>query len=244
VTLGAGRRVALVPARGGSRSIPRKNVRPLGGRPLIEWVLRAIAASGVADAVYVSTDDDEIASVAEAAGATVPFRRPPELARDDSGTIEVVEHALDWLASQGDEPEYVLLVQPTEPFVQAKQIRTAYELMVDQGADSAITMVEVPRNFHPFHVRAQEDGVLHFEHEPEHYAHPTRQSDPARWAFGNLYWFRRDAFLAERRLETGRRVGLPIDAISALDVNTPDDWRLAEALLAAGAVDAGDDPSR
>ncbi len=246
MTPGTGGRVALVPARGGSRSIPRKNVRPLGGRPLIEWVLHAIAASGVVDATYVSTDDEEIADVAVTAGADVPFRRPAELARDDSGTIEVVEHALQWLAASGDEPEHVLLVQPTEPFVRPEQIRAAYELMIESDADSAVTIVEVPRNFHPFHIRLRDDdGTLRFEREDEHYAHPTRQSDPPRWAFGNLYWFRREAFLAERRLEAGRRVGLPVDPISALDVNTSEDWRLAEALLAAGAVDAAaDDPRR
>lgn len=242
---GSSGRIALVPARGGSRSIPRKNVRPLGGRPLIEWVLRSIAASGSVERTIVSTDDEEIAEVAAAAGAEVPFRRPAELAGDDSATIDVVAHALERLAEDGDEPEHVLLVQPTEPFVQPAQIRDAYALMVERGADSAITMVAVPRNFHPFHVRVQDDdGALRFEHDDAHYAHPTRQSDPPRWAFGNLYWFRRDAFLTERRLEAGRRVGLPIDALSALDVNTPDDWRLAEALLAAGAIDAAADHPR
>jgi CMP-N-acetylneuraminic acid synthetase len=239
VTPQAGGRVALVPARGGSRSIPRKNVRPLGGRPLIAWVLDAIAASGAVQRTIVSTDDDEIADVAAAAGAEAPFRRPAELARDDSGTIEVVEHALEWLASLGDEPEHVLLVQPTEPFVRPEQIRDAFALMLERDADSAITVVEVPRNFHPCHVRERDDdGFLRFEREHDHYAHPTRQSDPPRWAFANLYWFRREAFLAERRLEAGRRVGLPVSATSAFDVNTPDDWRLAEALLAGGLVHA------
>jgi CMP-N-acetylneuraminic acid synthetase len=238
--------LALVPARGGSRSIPRKNVKPLAGVPLVAWVVRAIALSGVVDRICVSTDDDEIAAVAEAAGAEVPFRRPPELARDDSPTLAAVEHAVEWYGEQGIEPEALLLVQPTEPFVRPEQIARAYELMLDRGADSAVTMVEVPRNVHPFHVRVEDDdGFLRFEREDEHYAHPTRQSDPPRWAFGNLYWVRREAFLRERRLEAGRRAGLQIDALSAFDLNTPDDWRVAEALVAAGAVDGpADDPRR
>lgn len=242
----AGETLALVPARGGSRSILRKNVKPLGGRPLLEWVLRAIAASGVVDRICVSTDDDEIAAVAEAAGAEVPFRRPAELARDDSPTIDAVAHALTWYADAGLAPEYVLVVQPTEPFVRPDQIRATLDLMLERGADSAITVTEVPRNCHPFHVRVlDEKGFLGFEREAEHYAHPTRQSDPARWSFGNLYWFRHDAFLRERRLETARCVGLPVDALSALDVNTEDDWRLAEAIVASGALDAtADDPRR
>lgn len=234
-------KLGLVPARGGSRTIPRKNVRPLAGRPLVEHVLRAIAASGAVDRTVVSTDDEEIAAVARAAGAETPFLRPAELAGDEVSGIAVVEHALAWLAEhEGYEPEFVLLVQPTEPFVRPEQIRSAFELMVERGADSAITTVEVPRNFHPFHVRvADGDGLLTFERPDEHAAHPSRQTDPPRYAFGNLYWFRREAFLAEGQVEPGRRVGLPIDPLSALDLNTEEDWRLAE-LLAAHA----DDPDR
>jgi CMP-N,N'-diacetyllegionaminic acid synthase len=236
-----GSSLGLVPARGGSRTIPRKNIRPLAGRPLISHVLGAIAASDTVERVVVSTDDEEIAAVARDAGAETPFLRPAELAGDEVSGIAVVEHALRWLADEeGYEPELVLLVQPTEPFVRPEQIRAALELLVERGADSAITTVEVPRNFHPFHVRvADGDGWLQFDRPEEHAAHPTRQSDPPRYAFGNLYWFRREAFLAERHVEPGRRVGLPIDPLSALDLNTEEDWRLAE-LLAAHA----DDPPR
>jgi len=204
-------------------------------------VLGAIRESGAVDRMVVSTDDEEIAAVARAAGAETPFVRPAELAGDDVSGIAVVEHALRWLADEeGYEPEFVLLVQPTEPFVRPEQIRGAFELLVRSGADSAITTVEVPRNFHPFHVRvADGDGWLRFDRPEEHAAHPTRQSDPPRYAFGNLYWVRREAFLAERQVEPGRRVGLPIDPLSALDLNTEADWRLAE-LLAAHA----DDPPR
>ena len=230
--------LALVPARGGSKSVPLKNIRHLAGRPLIEYVLEAISGSGVVDRVCVSTDDQRIADVALAAGASVPFLRPPELATDRSPAIDVVEHALRWLdENEGERPEYVLLVQPTEPFVQPSQIREALELLLERGADSAITVVEVPRNYHPDHVRVLgDDGWLEFADEAAHYAQPTRQDDPTRWAFANLYWFRRESFLETGRIECGRRVGLPVDALSALDINTLEDWRLAEALIAAGGV--------
>lgn len=226
-----GHRLALVPARGGSKSIPLKNIRPLGGRPLLAWVLAAIRASGCVDRIVVSTDDERVAEVARAEGADVPFMRPAELSGDDSPTIAAVEHALHVLAGAGYVPGHVLLVQPTEPFVRPEQIRLAYELMLAQDADSAITTVEVPRNFHPFHVRREESGYLVFDREPEHYAHSRRQDDPPRYGFGNLYWFTRAAFLAEGRIEAGRRVGVPIDPLTALDLNTEDDWALAEALV-------------
>lgn len=224
-------RLGIVPARGGSRAIPRKNVKPLGGRPLLGWVVGAMHESGRVDRVVVSTDDDEIADAARAAGAEV-LERPEELARDDTAAIAVVEHALGEL-----ECDWALLIQPTEPFVTPSQIRGALELAEARGADSAITMVEVPRNFHPFHVRVERDGFLEFDRRDEHYAHPTRQSDPARYAFGNLYWFRRESFLRERAIECGRRVGYPIDPLTALDLNTEGDWALAEAVVAAGLVE-------
>ena len=231
--------LALVPARGGSKSIPLKNIQPLGGRPLIEYVLTAIARSGVVDRICVSTDDERIAAAARAAGAGVPFLRPRELAGDHTPTIDAVEHALDWLdRNEHYRPECVLLVQPTEPFVRPEQIRKTLELLLARGADSAITVVEVPRNYHPYHIRVLDrDRWLKFADEEAHYAHPARQDDPPMWAFANLYWFRRESFLRTKRIETGKLVSLPVDAVSALDINTPDDWRVAEALIAAGAVE-------
>jgi N-acylneuraminate cytidylyltransferase/CMP-N,N'-diacetyllegionaminic acid synthase len=226
--------LGLVPARGGSKSIPLKNLKLLGGRPLIAWALEAIAASGVVDRTLVTTDDERIAEAARAAGADVPFLRPPELAGDDAPTAAAVEHALRWLEEhEGAQPECVLLVQPTEPFVRPEQIAATLELMLERGADSAITVVEVPRNQHPFHVRVRDgNGLLEFADAEAHYAHPRRQDDPPRWAFGNLYWFRRAAFLASGRIEVGRRVGLPVDAPTALDLNDEDDWAIAEAIAA------------
>ena len=230
--------LALVPARGGSRTIPRKNITPLAGRPLIAYALDAIRESGTADRTCVSTDDEEIAAVALEHGAEVPFLRPAALAHDETPASAVVEHALDWLAAhEAFEPECVLLVQPTEPFARPSHIRDALDLMLARGADSAITMVEVPRRFHPFHIRVlDEEGFLEFERPKEHYAHPARQLDPPRYAFGNLYWFRRAAFLEHRQIEVGRRVGLLIDAVSSLDVDDSDDLALAEALAERGLL--------
>jgi CMP-N,N'-diacetyllegionaminic acid synthase len=227
--------LALVPARGGSKSIPLKNIKLLAGRPLLEYGLHAITDSGVVDRTVVTTDHEQIAEVARMAGADVPFMRPGDLAGDDTPTIPVIAHALSWLDEhEGYRPECVLLVQPTEPFVRPEQIRDALTLMLARDAESAITVVEVPRNAHPYHVRTMDDaGWLEFADPDAHYAHPTRQGDPPRWAFGNLYWFRRESFLRTGRIETGRRVGLPIDALSAIDVNGEADWTLAEALAIA-----------
>lgn len=225
--------LAIVPARGGSKSIPHKNIHPLGGKPLLDYCLRAIRKSRFVDRVIVSTDDKKIAAVAREHGAEVPFMRPPELAQDASPTIPVIEHALLWLEeNEGYIPDYVLLVQPTEPFVKPEQIDALFELVVSKRADSGITMIPVPRIFHPYHVRRiTPDGYLVFDKPKLHYAHPNRQSDPKRYAFGNCYWFRRDKFLKEKKIEVGKRVGLEIDPLSAHDINAKADMALAEFLL-------------
>jgi CMP-N-acetylneuraminic acid synthetase len=132
--------VGLVTARGGSKSIPRKNVLPLAGKPLIAWTIEAALASRGLDQLIVSTDDEEIASVARAYGATVRFMRPAELARDDSPHIDVVRHAIDWLATRGpSEPEYVLTLLPTSPLRTSEDIDAAIAVPVDRSARCART---------------------------------------------------------------------------------------------------------
>lgn len=230
---GSFKTLAIVPARGGSKGIPKKNIADLGGQPLISYVLKAIKASKNVDRLIVSTDDQEIASVAKTFGAEVPFMRPAELAQDNSPSIPVLEHALKWLEdNEGYKPDFVLLIQPTEPFVKTEQIDKLFDLVISGGADSGITMIPVPRVFHPYHVRRVEaDGSLEFDQPELHYSHPNRQSDPKRYAFGNLYWFKRDLFLKEKRIEVGKRVGLEIDPESAHDINNPFDLEIARAML-------------
>jgi len=225
--------LAIVTARGGSKGIPRKNIVDLGGKPLISYCLEAIKKSKTVDRLIVTTDDKEIAKVAIKYGAEVPFMRPAELAQDKTPNILAIIHALEWFEdNEGYRPDYVLLVHPTGPFIRAEQIDKVFKLIIEKRVDSGITMVEVPRNFHPYHVRIiDKDGYLQFEQPRLHYAHPNRQSDPKRYAFGNLYWFKRDFYLDKKALEVGRRVGMIIDQISAFDINTPDDLKIAKILI-------------
>jgi CMP-N,N'-diacetyllegionaminic acid synthase len=225
--------LALMPARGGSKSIPRKNIALLAGRPLLSHGLKQIQASRYVHRIIVDTDDPEIAAVARRFGATTPYLRPAMLAQDDTSTIAVVENSIHWLAKNEDyRPDYILLVQPTEPFVRTSQIDHLFELVRAKDAESGITMVEISRNCHPYHVRhMREDGFLEFDQPELHYRHPNRQSDPKRYAFGNLYWFKTEAFLREKKIEAGKRVGLQIDALTAHDINNPLDLEIAERLL-------------
>lgn len=225
--------LALVPARGGSKSIPKKNIAILGGQPLLAYCLQAIKKSSVIHRVIVDTDDYQIVETAKQFGAETPFIRPSRLAQDNTSTISVVEHTLQWLKkNENYQPDYVLLIQPTEPFVKPEQIDRLFQLILDKRADSGITMVEVPRHFHPYHLRhLREDGTIEFDSPGLHYQHPNRQSDPKKYAFGNLYWFKTSVFLNEKKLEVGKRVGLLIDNLSAHDINTPLDLEIAGHLL-------------
>lgn len=205
----------------------------MGGRPLLSYCLDAIRHSRFIHRILVDTDDHEIAKIARQYGAETPYLRPEHLAKDNTPTLDVVDHALKWLKEHEDyRPEYVLLIQPTEPFVRTDQMDRLFELMVDKKADSGITMTEVPRNFHPYHVRhITEEGYLEFDNSVQHYHHPNRQSDPKRYAFGNLYWFKSESFLKEKKIEVGNRVGLLIDGVTAHDINGPLDLEMARYLL-------------
>lgn len=224
--------LAIVPARGGSKSIPYKNIIDLGGKPLIAYCLEAIKKSLV-DRVIVTTDDPKIAQTAEKYGAEIPFLRPKELAQDSTPTIPVIEHTLKWLEeSEGYKPDFVLLIEPTTPFVKTEQIDEAFKMMVDKKADSSTTVISVPRIFHPYHVRLVSDkGFLSFEQSEMHYKHPSRQLDPKRYAHGNLWWFKRDLFLKNKKIEVGKLVGLEIDMASAHDINDRFDLEMARILL-------------
>lgn len=231
-TAASRRNLALIPARGGSKSIPQKNIVDLEGKPLIAHVIEAVKKSSAVNRIIVSTDDMEIVNVAKEFGVEVPFMRPKELAQDNTPTIPVVEHAIWWLENNENyKPDYILLVQPTEPFVTSEQIDELLRLVIEKNADSGITMIPVPRNFHPYHVRKlNQKGYLEFDNPETHYKHPNRQSDPKRYAFGNCYWFERSAFLKERKIEVGKRVGLEIDPIYAHDINTSLDLEIARVL--------------
>ncbi len=230
--------VAIIPARGGSKSIPHKNIADLGGKPLIAYVIEALKKSMVVQRVIVSTDDTKIREVALRCGAEAPFLRPKKLAQDTTPTSPVIQHTLLWLEKNENYiPDYVVLAQPTEPFLRPEHVDSLFALMMKKKADSGITMVAVGRTHHPYHVRVvSEKGFLDFEHPELHYAHPQRQMDPKRYAFGNVYCFRRDLFLKELKIEVGKRVGLEIPPVSAHDINTPLDLEVARVLLAKKLV--------
>ena len=225
--------LALIPARGGSKSIPNKNIADLGGRPLISYCIEAAKRSIFVQRIIVDTDSPEIAEIARHYGAETPFLRPARLAEDQSSIYETVEYALKWLKNKESYcPDYTLLMHATEPFVKTEQIDDLFEKVLTKKADSGIAMVSVARTSHPYHVRhLTKDGYLEFDQPSMHYQSPNRQTDPKKFSFGGFWWFVTDSFIKERKFEVGKTVGLLIDELSAFDINDPVELEMAKLLL-------------
>src|SRR5690606_16447951 len=153
-------RVAIIPARGGSKRIPRKNVRPFAGKPMISWSIETALASGLFDQVVVSTDDDEIAQVAESCGAALPFRRPAELADDHTPTRPVIAHAIGELSGlQGARVAEACCIYPTAPFLQADDLKTGLNLILDGGFSYAFAVSSIAYPIQRALRRLPEGGV-------------------------------------------------------------------------------------
>lgn len=217
--------VAIVPARGGSKRIPRKNIRPLSGRPLLWWSVQTCLDSEAFDDVIVSTDDDEIAAVAIDAGASVPFMRPAELSNDYAPTVDVVQHALTWLRDDGRPADTACCVYPASVFLGPADLMQSRELLTRAPYVATVTG-------YPYPVQRAlvmgTGGELAFAH-PE-YADARTQDLEARWHdAGQFYWGRADAWLARLPI-LPNAVGYAIDPATVCDIDTEEDWRRAEQL--------------
>jgi CMP-N,N'-diacetyllegionaminic acid synthase len=228
--------LAIIPARGGSKGIPNKNIVPLGDKPLIGYVIETAISSRYINKIVVSTDDGMIAQTARRFGAEVPFMRPSEMAQDASPVMPAIHHAVDWLAEREDyRPDILVLLQPTSPFIEKEQIDKAIEmLLADPTADAVTTVIETPHNFHPYNIREiKNDGSVVFFMPEEHDRYPTRQTKPKFYAFGNFYVFRYKTLIEYRSLYGKRCLPMVIDSMTAFDINYPFDLMVAESILKA-----------
>jgi CMP-N,N'-diacetyllegionaminic acid synthase len=211
---------ALIPARGGSKGIPRKNLAPLAGKPLLHWAIDSARAAETVTRVVVSTDDEEIA--AAAAGAEV-LRRPAGLGDDDVPMLDVIRHALEHFGPC----DVLVLLQPTSPLRRPGQVDQAVRLLLESGADTVVSVVEVPHRYEPSSLMELRDGRLLARSEPT-----TRQAKERLYARnGPAILALRPAALGDG-LYTGNVVGYVMQEQDSLDIDTPHDLELAEALLA------------
>jgi CMP-N-acetylneuraminic acid synthetase len=219
--------------------VPRKNVRALGGKPLIGYTIAAARAAAGIDRVVVSTEDDEIAAVARSLGAEVPFTRPAALAQDDTAMLPVIVHALESIAGEGWTPDTVCLLQPTFPFRRPQDIDDCIDALQSKHADCVISVHRVPHQFNPHWVYVENpDGSLQLatgENEPI----PRRQELPPAFHRSGAVYVSRASVITERGSLYGDRVvGYETPAESGCNIDTMEDWAQAEALIARRGADA------
>jgi pseudaminic acid cytidylyltransferase len=221
-------KVAVIPARGGSKRIPRKNVREFAAKPMIAHSIECALRSQLFDRVIVSTDDDEIASVSRQYGAEVPFVRPPELANDHAGTADVMAHATGWLISQAVPPSAVCCIYATAPFVRAQDLSAALTLL--GRGNWRYVFAATTFAFPIFRsIRKLPDGGIEMFF-PEHFSTRSQDLPEALHDAGQFYWGRPEAWIARERIFDRGSTVLLIERERVQDIDTPEDWGRAEIL--------------
>lgn len=219
------KKLAMITARGGSKRIPRKNVMPFCGEPIITYSIKAALESGIFDEVMVSTDDEEIAGIARAAGAKVPFMRSEETSNDFATTNDVILEVLKEYEKRGQKFDLACCIYPTAPFITAGKLRLAEAKLSESDADTLIPVVRF--SYPPQRALVNEEGFLHFR-MPEYLE--SRSQDLESWYHdaGQFYFFRTDRFAVNRKLMVGKILPLEVDEMEVQDIDTLTDWRLAE----------------
>jgi pseudaminic acid cytidylyltransferase len=223
--------IAIIPARGGSQRIPRKNIRLFCGRTMIARPIEAAKLAGVFDAIVVSTDDDEIADVAEACGATVPFRRPAELSNDHVPTLPVIAHAISWWEEHRAPVTFACCIYATAPFLQPRYLIEGLSvLQAHANADFAFSVTSYAFPIFRALLRTPEGQMKMFWPENE----SKRSQDlPEAWHdAGQFYWGRKDAFL-NRGVFSSRSYPVILPRHLVQDIDTPEDWERAERMFEA-----------
>ncbi len=219
-------KVAIIPARGGSKRIPRKNIREFCGKPMIAWSMEAAIESRCFDRVIVSTDDDEIAAVAERRGAEVPFRRPPELSNDHAGTVPVIAHAVEWLRSHGAAPDQVCCIYATAPLIRAEDLRQGLTYLQETRAAYVFTCTTYP---YPIQrsLRVDSEGRVAMLY-PEYLNSRSQDLPEVIHDAGQFYWGQAQAFAEGRPLFGPGSLPLMIPRYRVQDIDTLEDWARAE----------------
>ena len=224
--------LGIIPARGGSKGIPGKNIRNLCGKPLIQYTAESALSAKLLTRVILSTEDESIADVGRRCGLDVPFLRPSELAEDDTPMLPVVQHAVRWIEGQGEVFDAICLLQPTNPLRRPEHIDHCIELLEQRNADSVITVSPVPPEYNPHWVYFRdEDNFLKLS-MGETSPIARRQDLPAAFhREGSAYVTRRDVVINENSLYGTRLIGYQLDPEQCVNIDEAVDWQRAERLI-------------
>lgn len=236
--------LALIPARGGSKSIPRKNILKFAGEPLIAYSIAAGLAAETISRVIVSTDDDETAAIAREYGAEVPYTRPEAISGDETPDLPVFKHALEWLKSNEDYlPDIIVQLRPTSPFRKKEHIDRAVWSLIERPEADSIRTICIPFQ-NPFKMwKIDANGYLQPLIDidlPEPYNLPRQALPEVYWQTGYVDAAWVDTILQKDSMTGERILPLVIGADEWIDIDSPDDWRRAERLLESGEISLGD----
>lgn len=221
-------RLAVIPARGGSKRIPRKNVKPFGGLPMIAWSIRAAIKSQCFDRIIVSTDDTEIAATAKEYGAEAPFMRPARLSDDHTGTIPVIAHAIGWQSENGQAATAVCCIYATAPFVQAEDLQRGLQLLQVSGADYAFSVTTYAFPIQRA-IRITQDKRVEMI-QPEHFSTRSQDLEEAWHDAGQFYWGKAEAWRQGKPLFSKDAAPVALPRYRVQDIDTPEDWARAELM--------------
>lgn len=224
-------KIAVIPARGGSKRIPRKNIRMFCGKPIIAYSIEAALQTGLFDQVVVSTDDEEIASVAREFGAATPFVRPKEIADDFTGTNAVVKHAVAWFNAQSTDVTHACCVYATAPLVQSRFITEGHEALLREDAAFAFSVTSYAFPIQRA-VRVTPEGRVDAIY-PEHRMTRSQDLEHAYHDAGQFYWGTARAFLDDMPLFAPHSIGVILPRHLVQDIDTLEDWTQAELMYAA-----------
>lgn len=224
-------KLAVIPARGGSKRIPRKNIKQFCGRPMIAWSIDAALQSNCFDQVIVSTDDPEIAEVAQKCGAQVPFIRPSQLSDDHIGTIPVVANAIDWFIAQGQAPDQVCCLYATAAFVSAEDLRSGLKVLTESGADYAFSVTSYP---FPIQRAIRITNAQRVEmFNADNFNARSQDLEEAYHDAGQFYWGRAKAWTLGKMIFSPASVAVMLPRYRVQDIDTHEDWLMAEYLFHA-----------
>jgi len=223
--------VAIIPARGGSKRIPGKNIRPFMGKPIIGYSIEAAKATGLFQRIIVSTDSDEIAQISKKFGAEIPFIRPLEIASDSVHSDVPVLHALEWLRDHDCKVEFICCIYATAPLILPEYICKGFQLLVNEGANSAFSVTSF--SYPIFRgLKIKRDGRLEMI-LPQYLAAHSQDLPKAYYDAAQFYWARADAFLKEKTFLSSDAYPVVIPRAMVQDIDTLEDWEMAEILYRA-----------
>lgn len=224
-------KIAVIPARGGSKRIPRKNIRDFCGKPMIAWSIEAARISGLFDHIIVSTDAAEIAEVAKQWGAEVPFMRPAELSDDHAGTTEVIAHATQWALNQNLDLDAVCCIYATAPFIQVDDLKLGLAALESGDWAYAFTVTDFAAPIFRSFKQTAEGGIEMFY--PEHFLTRSQDLPVALHDAGQFYWGRPSAWIGGKRVFDRGSIPVVIPRWRVQDIDTMEDWLRAELMFRA-----------